>query len=263
MILSSWLAASLARGQPPVPPDAHAIATQLASPQRPVAAQAMKQIETYLAGAPYPQVWPMAELWPQALLKGRHYQMAADLTLQAIIKTPENTSIVVDALHWRVQALLHLHHPRQALGAARGYFNVCDPAQTGAALLLVAQCLNAAYPNQPQIVQALVRQERAGAAPPKGGKKPKTSAIMLGIRINPTPFADCLKENSAFNDPLSLLARGNLLLVLGHGSAAIHVFQQLREAYGSNPQYDEDIARALKARDGTVGSANAWILALQ
>jgi hypothetical protein len=57
-------------------------------------------------------------------------------------------------------------------------------------------------------------------------------------------------------------ARANLLLVLGQGAAALRVFQRLRDSYGTYPQYAENIAQALKTRDGTIGSANAWILSL-
>ena len=258
-----WLCgAQPVRAQPPVPLHPHALAVQLANPDGATARTAMKQIESYLASAPYPQLWPMAWLWPQALLKGRHYRMVLALTLQAILKAPENAGIVGAALRWRMQALLRLHHPRQALAAARGYFDVCDTAQTELALLLIARCLDAAYSDRPQLVQAFVRQQRAGAQPPEPGAQPRTCPILLNIRINPVPFAACLRKNSRFDDPLSMQARANLLLVLGQGAAALRVFQRLRDSYGTYPQYAENIAQALKTRDGTIGSANAWILSL-
>jgi predicted RNA polymerase sigma factor len=65
-------------------------------------------------------------------------------------------------------------------------------------------------------------------------------------------------------DFISLTARGNLLLICGRTDEARSVFER---AYALAPDAQlpaatESIARCMKAQDGSIGHANAWILSL-
>ncbi len=244
------------------PPRGHQITQELANADRAVALRAFVQIRKDMPELGPPMRWLLLRVWPMALMRGRHYNLAARLALRTVRNFPGNIWIVQQAMDFRVRVLLRAGHPRQALTAARSLFNVCSMRMTQHALLLVAQCLNAAYPQDPQMVQKFMNQQVAGAVPVPPGGKAHSCAVFASIPLHGRPFARTLRDLQPFTDYQSLLARGNLLLLAGQSSEAMALFHLMANQYGAGRTANECMARALKAEDGTIGRANGWVLSL-
>ncbi len=245
------------------PPRGQQITRELANTDRAVALRAFDQIRKEMPELGPPMRWLLLRVWPMALMRGRHYNLAARLALRTVRNFPDNIWIIQQAMDFRVRALLRAGHPRQALTAARGLFNVCSMRMTQQALLLVAQCLNAAYPQDPQMVQNFMNQQVAGAVPVPPGGKAHSCEVLASIPLHGRPFARALRDLQPFTDYQSLLTRGNLLLLAGKASEAMALFHLMANQYGAGRTANECLARALKAEDGTVGRANGWVLSLK
>ncbi len=241
----------------------HPFTQELANPDRAVARRAFHEIKTDLLVSGPPMQWLLERVWPMALMRGRHYNMAARMALYTIRMFPGNIGIVQQAMDLRVRALLQAHHPRQALSAAHALLNVCTMRMTEHAVLLVAQCLNAAFPDDPEVVQDFKNQQVAGAVAVSAGGAPHTCAVLESIAVRRKPFASTLRDLEPFTDYQSLLARGNLLLLMGKAPEAMTIFRVMANQYGADRTAKECMARALKAEDGTIGRANGWVLSLE
>ncbi len=245
------------------PPWLHDHLTQeLANPDRTVAVRAFHQISRDMPAVGPPMEWLLLRVWPTALMRGRHYNLAARLELQTICNFPGNLWVLQGAMDLRVRALLRANHPRQALSAARGLLNICSMRMTQHALLLVGQCLNAAFPQDPQMVENFMDQQVAGAVPVAPGGKAQRCMVLESIPLHGRPFASTLRDLQPFADYQSLLARGNLLLLSGKAAEAMGLFRLMANQYGDGRTANECMARALKAEDGTVGRANGFVLSL-
>jgi hypothetical protein len=89
--------------------------------------------------------------------------------------------------------------------------------------------------------------------------------ILKSIKIDASPYEEVLARlpnSTSFRD---LMARGNLLLLADRPSDALASFEL---AYDLAKHKDlavatEGIARAIRAQDGSVGRANAYVVSLQ
>ncbi|NNM84519.1 MAG: hypothetical protein HKL96_02005 [Phycisphaerales bacterium] len=243
-----------------IPETPQALAKMMEEPNRAIALKAVAAIDARASADPFGRdAWAMAWLWPDALMRGKHYNLAAKLTLSAVQRYPWNTGIVQSDLRFRVLALLAVNHPHQALAAAHSLFNVCTTPQVRGTLLLVAQCLNAAHPDHPELVAELVSQEQKAAVLPRGNAIAATCPILLNIPINPGIYQKSLKENSTFGDLNSIVARFNLLLMMGKVAEAQHSLSQLQQFGGARRMGQDAAARWWKAKTGGIAMSNQII----
>ncbi len=239
------------------------LAKMLENPNRAIALKAMAAIDARASADPFGRnAWAMAWLWPDALMRGKHYNLAAKLTLDTVLRYPWNTGMVQSDLRIRVLALLASKHPRQALAAAHSLFNVCTTPQVRGTLLLVAQCLNAAHPDHPEIVAELVSQEQKAAVLPRGNTAAFTCPALLNIPIDPGIYQTSLKENSTFGDITSIVARFNLLLIMGKVTEARQSLSQLQQFGGARRMGQDAAVRWWKAKTGGIAMSN-YIIARQ
>ena len=226
-------------------------------------------------------VGPLGQQYLPALLKAGLNQEAADFAMQAILSGPSEPG-TLEILHkHRIRALLALNKPDEALAEAKSLFNVCRMKTTGDALRLCAQCLQAAHPDDKSLSERFKLQQVAGStcSPQAGATQPSTQPtsaqpnLLKAIKINPEPYlaaaeAPVLLQNQTEDAHLNfarLTSRGNLLLEADKIAEAKQCFEAAYPQAGpaDQPQAAESLARVMKAEDGTVGRANAYVMSLR
>jgi len=201
--------------------------------------------------------------WLRAMIKAKLYQEAADLAWEGVLNYPWETRSVETVLTHRVDALLALGKPQEALAAAKSLFNVASMGGTSDAILKLAECLNAARPEEKDVFVHFRDEQIAGAAtqPAKGARSGPT--VMSSIKVEATPYLEALKKLTG-EDYQSLLGRGNLLLMADRGKEAREIFERMYSLAGTDlVESSEAIARSMKAEDGSIGRANTWVLSIR
>ncbi len=218
--------------------------------------------------------------WLKNLHVARRYDLVDRWSLRACVESAVDPAAVEQFLNYRVRALLAAGKPDVALSSAKSFFNVCALTSSASAMLLVAECLNAsdapaatAPASQASSKPATRRIDRfkdeqmAGAS--FEGRNPlrdpgRRSQVLDSIPIDPAAYEQPANAILA-EDYAALLKRGNLLLMAGKPDLAMPIFER---AYGQAtdaqiPQASEAVARCLRAQDGTIGRANAWLQSIQ
>ncbi len=206
--------------------------------------------------------------WLRILMDRGKYTDVEDLCLLCILQEPANVPQVEFLQQVRVRALLKAGKPKEALAQAKALFNVCSMKGTEPALKLVTECLRAAYPNDPAVI-ARFRHEQIAGLHPLTAPAPEAVALGTGVKsqiladipINPAPYEKAI-DDVISNDDLSQMGKANLLLLSGRPAAAADIFTKLLESTGELDIYicHESLARAMRAQDGTVGRANAYVI---
>ncbi len=169
------------------------------------------------------------------------------------------------------KSLLASGKAKEALPDAKSLYNVCSMANTSNAILLLAECLGAANPEDKGIVDRLKVEQLAGAELPstQPSTKPadagdKQQKVMDSIQIDSAPYDAAIKQITG-EDYASLLKRGNLLLLIDRAKEAKPLFERAYSlcADAQLTQASESIARQIKAENHAIGRANAWVLSIR
>ncbi|HTV47283.1 MAG TPA: hypothetical protein VMG59_02455 [Phycisphaerae bacterium] len=242
--------------------------------------QAIGQIDFWITGGHVPR--NLGNSWLSALIKDQQFQAAADAALNGSLAQPNITNIT-SCMPWRIKALLALNKPQEALDAAKSYYNVCNMQKTNDAVDLVAQCLAAYHPDDLQIAQAF-RAEQSGSGAGNANSSNQTEADVVAGNAPPSQSASMLQsvqiDQTLYNTAIGkwnaqstvsgkfydYVAYGNLLLMADRGQDAQNVFTRLFQLANTQQELNdaaEGIARSMRAEDGTVFRANAWLISLQ
>jgi hypothetical protein len=303
LCLCSWAAPSFAQpaGPPaaaPKPdPAAAAAAVQeigqdLISPDTSTQEKGIAGLKKLMDSEPLRAAPLLRERSIKALMDTQHYQEIDELCLKAILAAPSDTASVETLQLARLRANLAAGKPERAVQQAKGLYNVSSMATTNAAMLVMAECLNAAFPEDLGVVERFETQQVAGANPPatqpsagpaappqhvvvaaNPATHPSTSAVRLadpgdpvlaGIKVDDSDYRDTIAKTIS-EDTLSLIGKGNLLLLADRARDAKGVFERAySEALDAQlPLTSEAIARQMKAQDGTIWRANQWILSIR
>lgn len=206
--------------------------------------------------------------WLRPMMVNKQYKEVADLALEGIIANPADTRSLEAVLAMRIDALLAMGQFEQALSESRSLFNVATMMGTSEAILTVAKCINAARPNDVAMFNTFREEQMAGAV--AATTQPATTqpavarcTVLEGIKIDAKPYEETLK-NLYGEDVASLLVRGNLLLLSGRVAEAKTVLERLYSLSGADlAEASESLARVMKAEDGTIARANAWVLSIR
>lgn len=247
--------------------DSELLADDLTSKDVDRQTQAVAKIRDAMESESGKAVNELRSRWLKAMIAGGRYEDAAELALAAILFQPQKTQNVQAFQDARVRALLAAGKKQEALSNAKSLFNVAPMNSTADAMLLVAECLRA---NDPDSADRFREEQIAGATTRPATTQPatqeaaKSSAVLAGIKVDPKPYEDAIAAQNG-EDYNSLVALGNLLLLADKPKEAKAAFER---AYAVAPdrqlaQATENIARAIKAEDGTIGRANSWILSLR
>lgn len=242
------------------------LATQLESGDAAACERALERVRELLAENPKKWAVDVNNRWVKALLRGKRWSAAAELAAEGIAARPDSAGIVYGLQEARTRALLADGKTEQALRAAKSAFNVAPMARTGEAVMLLAECLHAVDPAR---AEQFRKEQIAGAEAPRAANAPNPPAtqsgagsVLAGIKGETElykPLADDHPDATYHHK----VAVGNLLLLADKPRAARALFDQ---AYQQAPETlvdaaTENIARAIKAEDGTIARANEWILA--
>lgn len=232
--------------------------------------------------------------WAVNLEKGKRYAELEEFAAKTLLIDSTKAGAVESVQRLRVKALLETGKPQEALAQAKALYNVATMKGTAAAVKLLAQCLAAANPGNRAAVDTFKQEQIEGAKveagnlklgignsggaassqgkgtmPLGGGQTPAPaevvrSSVLDGIKVEGKVYEERIRALVA-EDYKTLAARGNLLLLADRPAEAKEDFER---AYALSEDKDlseatENLARCMKAQDGTVGRANAWVLSLR
>jgi hypothetical protein len=130
---------------------------------------------------------------------------------------------------------------------------------------MILKCLEAAYPNDPALIQRFKREQIEGALLTRNPNSQQS--VLKSIKIPASEIDEAMsffqRRGGGGGDLDSQMNAGNLLLLADRCDEA---HQLLAEAYNGTVRdtqlHDamESVARAIKAQDGTIGRANQWLL---
>jgi hypothetical protein len=224
---------------------------------------ALTLIAKQLQSKPYPTAWLVYGYWLAPLMISGHYRTVAHLARQGILAAPAYTGVVDRLLIFRIQALAAMHRNAAALRNAKSLFNVCSMADTDVALLILDQRLDVVYHDHPEILRQFVREQRLGAEIPANDAAPiSRSGVLASIHVHGAAYLARLKTLTS-RKIRKLEEKGALLLLADQPDKALTCFQSM-EDYARNPgqllSFEKFVCRAIRAQDGTIGRANAYLL---
>jgi hypothetical protein len=161
----------------------------------------------------------------------------------------------------RVRNFLRAKQCSRALEEAKANFNITPMAGTSDAILLVIEALHEAYPNDATLADRFKTEQIAGAAETA---KPVQQTVLKGIKIDGSEYADLIKSLTR-QDFATLSRRGNLLLLSDRPQEAQQAFEEAYEM-ATDKQLavaSESLARVMRAEDGSIARANAFVLSLR
>jgi len=241
------------------------VRSELESGDEPSIDAAIKEIHFWVdQGDPHLVPREFDIYWLPDLIKLHRYRDVVDLSLAGAVANP-NTRGLSHMLRLRAQALVALGRPQDALLTAKMYYNVCALQDTDDAIDQVAICLDAVNPNDDSVSRRFRAEQMMASSDPGAASQP--SATLKSLRIDPgifdQPVWNKWVERRRFDDKIGY---GNLLLVVDRGREAEKVFRGQLKVAKTVQQHTtaiEGIARSLRAEDGNLARANAWLAALQ
>ncbi|MGC8559043.1 MAG: hypothetical protein ACP5O1_00005, partial [Phycisphaerae bacterium] len=243
----------------PTPSQFASIAAALRSPSAAAQTEGISSLKWILTRYTndYQVQWQSAYSWLPELMADGHAATSAKLAREQILSHASWTVLVGIWQQDRVQALLAMGKVNAALRNAKSLFYECPLGQTRTALLLLQECLEKKYPRGNKLIKLFIDEQMAGAR--KAGVSCKVLSL---IKIDGGPYKTLLGALHG-EAPWQLAAKENLLLLSGHVNRALRT-ARLAEALNSNVRNylsdSADVARAMKAADGTVYRANRYML---
>ncbi len=211
-----------------------------------------------------------APSWLKLLLAQKRLDEVEEVALASILTQSASLPLLEKCQEFRVRAKLVAGKPQEAIPLAKGLYNVCAMPSTSHAIDLISECLyDANTDGDPAAIvkQYKVQQIRGASMPatsqPAGaGEKPMLAKVQVDGKVYQEAIAACDLNDDGFT---GLMAKANLLLLADKPKEAK---KALEKAYSLSSDKNltmatEAVARAMRAEDGTVGRANAWILSLR
>ena len=205
-------------------------------------------------------------IWLHELIGLKRFDEIEDFAVAAINERPTDLRLIEACQQSRIRAKLLAHKPREALPLAKSLYDVCGMSSTSKAIDLIAECLydiNASGDPAGAVKRFKLQQIHGAATTQPSGADDNT---LSQIQMDPKQYAPGLQHVELVDNSWdAALGKGNLLLLAGQAKEAAKVFEKAYAlASDSNlAAATEAMARAMRAEDGTVGRANAWILSLR
>jgi hypothetical protein len=231
-------------------------------------AEGAKLLEQILTEAPRKVRRDMQARWLKPLLRAKAYDQVEHIAIPGILSGPEDTVGVSGVQNARVQAFLAAGQYEEALGAAKAYFNVCQLEETAGAMELMVQALSNTRGKQDEtIVRRFKLQQVARAkSGPTTKPAPAEENILTTIKVDGSLWESKIESlQGASVSYVSLTGLGNLLLLADRPAEARKAFEHAVDLADSKTitAAVANVARALRAEHGSIGPANAYIVALR
>jgi len=220
--------------------------------------------------------------WLAKIRDTQHYEEVVSLAQAATLAVSSDVRLVEYVQYYRARALLALGRPQEALAVAKGLFNVARMKNVADDLAFIVDCLKVAYPCNDAIIEQFRQEQVAGSVLTNqlstlNGTTDYSSiaglrsSVLDGIIVDGSAYTaavyqaqSVIQQCIASTNYNSVVALGNLLLLSDRGTDAYPIFELAYGLAGSNhvAGATESIARCMKAEDGTIGRANAWLLSI-
>ena len=225
---------------------------------------AVGQMEALLKSGVHPNTpLRLRYTWLPLLMQHRDYVAAARLARLENLLAPGRLTDVWHLQMDRTRALLLVGREKAALRNAKMLFNVVPSTQVAQAATLVYRCLLAQKSDGAELAREFRREQIAGAKPPRPGQAPKTCDVLAGITVHGKAYEDDVRRQVGVGTH-ALVARGELWLLADHPNKALKCFKAAYDI--ATPRalamVCGRIAAAMRAKDGTIGAANAWLKSL-
>jgi hypothetical protein len=231
---------------------------------------AERQIRRWIETSRFPrEFWAV---WLPQLMTSKKYDDVLDLSAAAIASRPEVMNYILPV---RIQALLALKENDDALQAAKSLYNVCSMKQTANAVDVVALCFARSHPDDSEIARRFINEQADASSTPTADDG-ATTQPSRELSVGTTMLSTIKIDTKLYDGPIDTLAPrtkfldrvryGDLLLASDRGQDAEKVFRELFQLAKSQKELTtatEGIACSLRAEDGTVVRANAWLQSLQ
>lgn len=206
-----------------------------------------------------------AQEWFGRLIALQRYQDVLDVSSVAVANCAADMQVLERVQQARVQSLIAMGKPEEALAASKSYFNVASMRGTAEAIKAVVQCLNVNPTPDANRLERFKAQQMLSSNSVSALKELAAGPSILGsIHVNSEPYDAAIRKRVA-EDFVTLTERGNLLLLADRVKDAKDVFERayvvaddMQLALAS-----ENLARAMKAEDGNIARANEWVLSIR
>ena len=251
--------------------DIKAISTQLTSDDPLIVQGAIKAIQQLIAKDPKTGLQTLTTRWNMPLFFAKRYDDIANLTLTGIVFLESPGSTLGDAqlealAQMRIRALILAGRGEDALAAAKSFYNVVTLKNTSVAIDLVVQALAVARKDQPglgkkfrlqQIESTSTNATLEGAA--------KVPSMLADVKVDSKPYEAAMNEQLNVDNLAiqNLRMLGNLYLLADQPKKAEDIYRRIYDIAESGDLVNaiEGIARSLRAQDGNLARANAFIIA--
>lgn len=246
----------------PARPDAAVLDALVKSGEPEKIAKAIEGIHILLQRDGYYAARMVRGRWGEPLLKQGRFAEALDIAAASVLAAASDANVVEDAQTLKVRALLGLGKSEQALAEAKSLYNVSTMKGTTKAIVLVCDCLKAARPDGGALAQKFKIEQLEIPEASDPAAKPRT--VLAGIKVDDAQYADALDRQTgdSFN---GLQEWGNLLLLSDKPEDARKIFEAAYKIATDKqlPTATECLARTMRAQDGSVARANAWVISLR
>jgi len=253
--------------------DIKAINTQLTSDDPQKVQEAIKAIQQSITKDPTQSILTLAGRWNMPLFFAKRYDDIASLTLTSmvLVESPSsgfsvNKPTLETLAQMRIRALILAGRGKDALAAAKSLYNVVSLRNTSVAIDFVVQALAVARKDQPGLGKKFRLQQiestSTNATPEAAAKMP---SMLADVKVDAKPYEAAMNEQLNVDNLTSanLQMLGNLYLLADQPKKAEDVFRRIYDIAESGDLVNaiEGIARSLRAQDGNLARANAFIIA--
>jgi hypothetical protein len=207
--------------------------------------------------------------WQKPLMKLQRYDDIERLAMRGMMASLQDGAGCSALQNCRVEALLAAGKYDAALAQAKAFYNVATMAETERAIPLVAEALRQTRgAADADIGRRFTQQQIAAAEAARPATQPgvASDSVLKTIHIDSQPYEANIGELRAMRPSyLNRTRLGNLLLLADRPTEARRAFEEALPLAKTEqlPAAVEGIARAIRAEDGTVARANAYILSLR
>jgi hypothetical protein len=203
-----------------------------------------------------------------SMLSAGMYEELLSISEEIMSVSAPYSSRLESMLRFRVEALLASGKIDQALVETKQYYNISRMAGTSDAMSWVAKALAAKYPNDPSMREKFKAQQAAGAVQASATQPVVVDDnVLTTIKVDGKKYeAWMTKKTFAAENWFGYVSRGNLYLLADKPKEALNCFYQSRDSAGAEYQKEmaiEGIAQSMKAMDGNIWRANAWLASQQ
>jgi hypothetical protein len=197
-----------------------------------------------------------------ALLVLDQHALVEEAATRAIIDAPTVTIGVGSMLRCQIEVAAARNDRKRALSLAKCYFNYCRMAETQRAIDIVCRFLSEADARQfrRQQIEGFLWSKLPGAVEMQRDRAPQD--MLRNIPIDAAPYESAIAKRRESKSHGAFTSLANLCLLVNRPAEAEEAFRRaLAMAADAQVKTDsEGVARAIRARDGVVGRANAYLL---